>query len=125
MKIKQTETSIQRKKNKKIECAIQSKILDYLARGGICAYRTGTTGVYHGQIGGKAIMSKNKNKGWADITCLHQGKAIFLEVKTETGVLSKDQEAFANKVILAGCSYFIVRSKQDVKSCLETIGVKL
>lgn len=73
---------------------------------------------------GELFLTKNSNKGFADILVIVKGHSVFLEVKTEVGKISKEQNAFANKVIKHGASYFVVRSKRDVKLALETLGVE-
>lgn len=107
------------------ETQIQADIIKYLEHRKFCFFRMNTKGEVRRGKDGELFMTKNKNKGFADIFMLHKGHAIFLEVKTDVGKMSKDQQDFANTVITNGCSYFVVRSKNDVKLSLESIGVKV
>jgi hypothetical protein len=44
------------------------------------------------------------------------GRAIFLEVKTENGWQSEDQKEFERRSLAAGAQYVIVRSIEDVQA---------
>jgi hypothetical protein len=54
--------------------------------------------------------------GSPDIIAVREGRAIYLEVKTEAGKLSPDQEAFRSGALEAGAQYEVVRSIDDVQA---------
>lgn len=56
--------------------------------------------------------------GMADILCLVDGKAIWLEVKAPNGKQSENQKWFEANVVAAGCQYHVVRSIDDIKEVL-------
>lgn len=47
------------------------------------------------------------------------GKALYIEVKTETGRLSPHQEKFLNNLELSGAVAFVARSVEDVMQRLS------
>ena len=61
-------------------------------------------------------LPKHTPKGLADILVVKDGRAIFLEVKNETGRPSQDQLDFGRDVMAAGADYRIVRSIEDVQA---------
>ena len=56
--------------------------------------------------------SRKKNvPGWPDLTlCLPKGIVLFLELKSEKGVLRKEQEAIRQQIMYLKHDYFIVKS---------------
>jgi hypothetical protein len=60
-------------------------------------------------------LGKYARRGMADILAAKRGLAFFIEVKSETGRLSPDQQEFARGVVLAGATYFVARSIDDVQ----------
>jgi Holliday junction resolvase len=58
-------------------------------------------------------------KGWCDLIAIKAGRVAFIEVKNETGRLSKDQEVFAKRIDYAGGTYIIARSEDYVLDILE------
>lgn len=52
--------------------------------------------------------------GTSDFYVLQDGKSIFLELKSRTGVLSEDQLAFAERVRECGGDYWCVRTMDEV-----------
>ncbi len=57
--------------------------------------------------------------GLPDLLCLRDGRAVWLEVKTEEGVVSPLQKHWVGKLIGAGFTAEIVRSVEDVKRAIE------
>ena len=57
--------------------------------------------------------------GLPDIVAIKDGIYIGLEVKTATGIQSKEQKAIQDRITVAGGLYFIVRSVDDVKKIFE------
>jgi hypothetical protein len=62
-------------------------------------------------------------KGHPDLSgILAGGRAVFLEVKTPTGKLSKEQLAFGAMALRFGAAYAVVRSLDDVAVALGVGG---
>lgn len=98
------------------ESQIQKAILDYLG------YQRG---IYFFRAGSGAVKTdtgryfKTGKKGLPDIVVCKDGKFIGLEVKTPKGRVSEAQEQAKADIELAGGSYFIVRSIDDVINILN------
>ncbi len=61
--------------------------------------------------------------GVSDIVIIWKGLALCMEVKTDTGKLSKKQILFEKRVLEVGGVYKIVRNIDDVKRALELWGI--
>ncbi len=61
--------------------------------------------------------------GVPDLCIVHQGKAYFLEVKTEQGRLSVIQKAVIERLIECGASVNVVRSLRDAEKALVDWGI--
>jgi hypothetical protein len=61
-------------------------------------------------------LPKHTPRGVPNIIAVRDGRAIFLEVKTETGKLSEDQEEFRRRELEVGAQYEVVRSIDDVQA---------
>lgn len=53
-------------------------------------------------------------KGWCDLIAIKDGRVLFIEVKSEKGKLSRDQEKFAQLIDEAGGEYIVARSEDYV-----------
>ena len=81
------------------ETIIQNDILDFLNRNGIFAFRVNNGGVYDQSSGVYRNPGKFSLNGISDIIgILPDGKALFVEVKTEKGRMSQPQKVFIDKV---------------------------
>jgi hypothetical protein len=61
--------------------------------------------------------------GAADLLFLRPGSlALFLEIKTSSGVQSATQRAFEAQAIVAGCEYRICRSLDEALALLWSAG---
>jgi len=56
--------------------------------------------------------------GQPDVTCVHNGRVIFLEIKTAVGKLSDKQKIFHRALAMSGAEIHTVRSVSDVKAVL-------
>jgi hypothetical protein len=56
--------------------------------------------------------------GVADLVLIYDGRAHYIEVKTDKGVLRPAQSNFAIAAHSAGAAYSVVRSINDVERCL-------
>ena len=59
--------------------------------------------------------------GVPDLLIVHKGKALWLEVKTKTGVVSKKQEYEMERLRDAGCVTGVVRSVEEARSFVESL----
>lgn len=90
------------------ETKIQNKIMDYLKSQSILVWR----------ISDNFIMA-----GFPDLLVCYRGMFVALEVKTETGVPTKQQEMIMDYINKAeGCAK-VVRSVEDVKKVLYDINL--
>lgn len=86
-------------------------------------------GLGHGGDRKKSAIRMNKLKrmgllpGAADLVVLQYGRAYFLEVKTSTGRLSKNQKLFATASIAHGALYAVVRSIDETAATLKRWGI--
>jgi hypothetical protein len=71
----------------------------------------------------KVMLSRamGEYKGASDLVIIHKGKLIFVEVKTPTGVQSKDQKMFEQHVRECGFDYFLVRSLEEFLLIITTV----
>ena len=96
---------------------IQSLIREELSKYGFCVFRA-NVGKFKMQDG--RWFDTGLPKGHSDLVAYKDGKAYFLEVKTETGKIRPEQEKFlAVMRDRYGCAAGIVRSVDDA---LELVG---
>jgi hypothetical protein len=87
----------------------QSLILEYAHRLGyrshhqLVPFRRGRDGKP------RAIVEPFTDKGFPDIVLVRGGVTLYLEVKTERGRLSADQQAWGDALLMAGCDWRVVR----------------
>lgn len=62
--------------------------------------------------------------GFSDLLVLEGGRALFLEVKSQTGRLRPSQEAFRDAVQAQGFAWALVRSQDEVIAVLRDHGFK-
>jgi hypothetical protein len=99
------------------ETAIQAAILDYLALKRVFAIRINNIpATFFDKTGARQFrrLPKHTPRGVADIFAIKDGEPIFLEVKSESGKQSPEQEQFEIDAIRAGAIYSVVRSIDDV-----------
>ena len=54
-----------------------------------------------------------------DVVVLHRGLAHWIEVKSDVGVLSEDQQAMCAALLVAGCRYAVARESGEVLTALD------
>lgn len=59
--------------------------------------------------------------GASDLIVIHNGILMWVEVKTETGKLSKEQLSFQSRVEALGYTYRVVRSLEQFKKIIQEI----
>lgn len=74
---------------------------------------------YKGWFVFKNHQSLGSYKGVSDLTAIKNGVVLWIEVKTEKGKLSEDQNRFRDDMIHAGGNYFVARSIDDVVDILK------
>ena len=109
---------------KQSEAQIQKAILDYGKLKQIPMRRMNVIGTpYH--INGKTYFRKSRNIGMADIHAEFMiggiPVSVWLEVKTNTGLLSSGQKEFRDGVTSYGGFYFVVRSLDDVMEAIDSV----
>lgn len=58
-------------------------------------------------------------KGCPDIVAIKDGLVLFIEVKTDTGKQSANQEAFEHSIVEQGGHYLIARGYEDILDYLN------
>ena len=80
------------------ESEIQSKIRDKLTKSGWLVIK----------------LEKTSWNGIPDLMCIRKGNVIFLEVKTESGIIAPLQDHRIKTLNAIGCFARVVRSVEDV-----------
>lgn len=97
------------------ETDVQAAICDYLALKGYLFSRTNNAPIYDKTRGAFRALPKYTRKGWPDICLIRKGKFYGIEVKSEVGRLSPEQEELGRDIILNGGMYVVARSIDDVQ----------
>jgi len=100
------------------ESEILNQILDYLNKRGIFSFRVNNGAIFDKNINGYRKLGKFHLKGVSDIIGVLNGKILCIEVKKETGKISKEQEAFLAKIARSGGVAFVARSIEEVEENL-------
>jgi len=69
----------------------------------------------------REFKESGAKKGWPDIEIIYRGRAIFIELKTATGRMTKEQIAVHNRLMLAGALVATCRSLEGVEAFLVQI----
>lgn len=98
------------------EAEIQSAIIDYMVKRWI-VIRFNSGAFMQGDrfVRAYIVANNNKSSGVCDLVCFRDGRHLFLEVKSATGKLSPDQEAFRDLAASFGEDVHVVRSVADVQ----------
>lgn len=77
-------------------------------------------------IGGNAANAvAGLRKGIPDLAIVGRGRIYFVEVKTDKGVLSAEQEDFKDWCLMKGmCGWCCARSLDDVRAALRHWGIE-
>ena len=112
----------------KPETLLQIQIVEYLSliaqKNDFIFFSIPNEGAMTG-AGGKmpfALMTTLKKMGMLpgihDLCIIKNGRAYFIEVKTETGKVKENQQIIINSLYKIGCGIVIVRNIEDVKDAL-------
>jgi hypothetical protein len=99
------------------ESEVQSAICECLAaRGAFFIRLNNIPAFFIDRRGQKQFrpLRKPARRGMADILVVKLGLTLLIEAKSEAGRLFPDQHDFARAVVLAGATYFVARSIDDV-----------
>jgi len=107
-----------RKKPLQSEAALKTEVLAYLTRQSIWHQRLNAGTQF---VAGRRI--ELCAPGTADLLIIHDGRAIFCELKTSTGRLRATQKVWRERVEKAGATYLVIRSLDDLIEQLTTLGV--
>jgi hypothetical protein len=113
-----------KKRKKALEKTTETAILTYLNfLSGCFAWKNNSTGVYDAKRG---TFRSNKNKfvinGVSDVLGVYNGRLLAIEVKTDKGVVSKEQQDFIDRVNKLGGIAGVARSISDVKELIKKDG---
>lgn len=107
-------------KNAITEGTLQSMIIDDLelrmTLGELFYQRVNVMGVYDQYKGIYRSLPKGTHKGYPDVAILKQGRAIFLELKSNIGKQSEHQKECQKHIEKQGGEYYLVRSFDYYKS---------
>jgi hypothetical protein len=98
------------------ETDVQAAICDYLALKGYLFSRTNNAPIYDKTRGAFRALPKYTRKGWPDICLIKNGKFYGIEVKSEVGRLSPEQEELGRAIDMNGGMYVVARSIDDVQA---------
>jgi hypothetical protein len=68
------------------------------------------------------LVGMGVHAGFGDLMVLHDGRVLFLELKSPKGRLRPDQEAFRDAVLAQGFGWALVRSLDDALGALADYG---
>lgn len=118
-----TRTGKLRRKSTQPEQAIQKSIVDALRKLGITVVAIPNEGKRTAHNGAR-MRAAGLTAGMPDLVLLlPESRCALLEVKTDKGKLSENQEAFRDLVLSLGVMWAVVRSIDDVLAKLEEWGV--
>ena len=99
-----------------MESQVQRAICDYLSLKGYLFSRTNNAPIYDTKRAAYRALPKYTRKGWPDICLIREGKFYGIEVKTDVGRLSPEQEELGRDIVLNGGQYVVARSIDDVQA---------
>ena len=104
------------------EGLIEKAILRYLGTRGDCLFwKVKTTGTYDAKLGRYRASSPLYRKGVADIICVYKGQPLAIEVKSEKGRLSIDQQLFLKEFVEHGGRAMVARSVEHVQKFFQLL----
>jgi hypothetical protein len=97
------------------ETEVQAAICDYLSLKGHLFSRTNNSPIYDTTRGAFRALPKYTKRGWPDICLISRGTFYGIEVKSDTGKLSEDQQELGKLIEQHGGVYIVARSIDDVQ----------
>lgn len=80
---------------------------------------------YRSRAAGGKLIATGMLKGCPDLCVCWRGKALFVELKSATGWLTREQRAVHRRLLLAGCEVMLARSCEQLEAMLREAGVPL
>lgn len=71
------------------------------------------------------LAAMGTKAGWPDYIIVHNGNAIFIELKTDRGALSAVQKQVHEKLRLCGATVLVARSIEGIECALRELGIPL
>lgn len=71
------------------------------------------------------LAAMGTKAGWPDYIIVHNGNAIFIELKTDRGSLSAVQKQVHEKLRLCGATVLVARSIEGIECALLEMGIPL
>ena len=103
------------------EGKIADECLRYLNTHGWYAFSVPTTGIYDEAKRSYRTRGVFAVRGVSDAIAIKDGRVLFIEFKTQTGVQSDHQKKFATAVARHGGEYILVRGIDGLRECMGTI----
>lgn len=107
---------------KKLENEIQNDIFDLLITLNVFFWRSNNIPVFGRNNAGKyqyRSLPRHTPKGLPDITIIHKGKYIAVEVKREGAKLSPEQVNFGTNVVKNGGAYIVAHSAYECEKLFQ------
>lgn len=96
--------------------------LDFALPDGTVYWHTPNGGHRKKAVAGK-LKAQGVLAGVPDWTIIHNGKVIFLELKTRRGTLTDGQKEFRDRVQAQGLDHYVCRSLTEIELALNAAGV--
>lgn len=107
------------------ETKVQRSILDWLARALPDAIVFAVpNGGRRDRVTGARLKAEGVRAGAPDMVLAHRGITAFIEVKNDTGSLSKAQRQFRDECAAQAIPYAVVRGSGDLQAFLTDIGIR-
>jgi hypothetical protein len=81
-----------------------------------CVIFSVPNGGLRNKIEAMKLVTTGMKAGVSDLVVLMPGRALFVEVKTDIGIQSKEQIDFEADVVALGFQYFLIRSIDEFKA---------
>ena len=78
-----------------------------------------------GKVRGAHLKAMGYKPGTPDILVILRGQALWLELKSKTGRLTKSQKQCRQDLVAADCGWVLVRSVEDVERALIANDVRI
>ena len=96
------------------ENRVQREVCEYLNREGWFAFRINNSAIYDQTRGAYRKPQPFQINGIADVCAIKDGRTIWIECKTKSGVQSDAQVLFEKAITNRGGEYLLIRSVEDL-----------